>query len=128
MSLSCYCDFDTEPGLVYWYPPGDYFAYSKPRATACKCCGKRIESGDLVVSVSRYKVPEYEVELSIYGDDGEIPRAPHYFCKTCADLYFSLYDIGFECVDIYNIRDEVRDYAGTYGPAPQAREVPDDQA
>jgi hypothetical protein len=48
----------------------------------------------------------------IYGDDAELPLAPYFLCETCADLWFSLYELGFECVSPdENIRHVVADYA-----------------
>lgn len=71
-----------------------------------------IEIGAICAKFKRFKVPEYDIELDIYGDDGEIPRAPWFLCETCADLYFSLRELGFECVaPDENIRELVREYA-----------------
>ena len=66
------------------------------------------------------KIPYTDIELSIYGEDGEIPLAPFYFCEICADLYFSLFELGFECLGPgEDMREMVKEYAVVYGPRNQ---------
>ena len=77
-----------------------------------------IDVGATVASFPRYKVPDTDVEEKIYGEDGEVPRAPHYLCEMCADLYFSLMDLGFECIGPWeDMREMVQEYAALYGAA-----------
>jgi len=52
------------------------------------------------------------------GDDEAIVLASHWLCEECSDLWFSLYELGFQCVTPNeNVRDLVRQYAELYGPA-----------
>ena len=115
MPLSCYCDYSPEPGDVCWYPPKDHSEYKRNRSTKCCSCGGRIERGDTIGRFERFKVPEYDIECSIYGEDGEIPRADWFMCETCIDLYFSLEDLGFCFYLGDNMHDLVKDYADIYG-------------
>ena len=124
MTLSCSCnwdDFDYGPGdVLYRNTPNDYSQLARKRSTSCSSCGSRIAPGDTVVTFTRYKVPEYEIEETIYGDSGEDgpERAPHHLCETCGDLYFSLIELGFECTaPTENMHELVKEYAETYGPA-----------
>ena len=119
MTLSCYCDYDwPEPGSVRWFWPNDYSTLQTKRSRKCCSCGERIEGGATVAAYTRYKVPEFEIELSIYGEGGDDgpPRATWYHCEECADLCFSLQELGF-CLYIGDdMRSLVREYADTYGP------------
>lgn len=111
MSLSCYCEYDPEPGQVVWYNPTDYSVLATKRYRKCCSCSTKILPGNLCAEVPRFKIPEYEVECNIYGEDGEIPRASKYLCETCADLAFSLIELGY-CFDPYeDQRALVREYA-----------------
>lgn len=119
MTLTCSCgDHELEPGEIYWYGPADFSTYNKVRATRCCSCGARIINGDLVGRFHRVKIPNHDVEISIYGEDGEIPRASWYHCEECAGLYMSLTDLGF-CVDIRHddMHDLVKEYAAMNKPA-----------
>lgn len=117
MSLTCYCDYEPDPGAVSWIWPDDYSTLSTARARKCCSCGERIAPGDLVAAYHRYKVPEYPIEIGIYGDDGDDGprRATWYHCERCADLCFSLLDLGF-CLYIGDdMRGLVREYAEMRG-------------
>lgn len=105
MSLSCSCgDWESEPGMVMWYIPADYEKYRGKRRTRCDSCGCKIAPGDTCTIWARYKVPESEIEIRIYGEDGAIKRSPFLHCERCADLFFSLDELGY-CVDP---RDDMR--------------------
>jgi len=70
--------------------------------------------------VPRVKVPDTDIECRIYGEDGEIPLASAYMCERCADLYFSLEELGY-CVQPWeDQRDLVRDYADLHREAKDA--------
>ena len=117
MTLSCYCEFEKEPGMVFWYEPKDFSVFQKPRRKRCSSCWKRINHGDVCAVFQRYKVPEHEVEVRIYCEDGEIKRASYHLCEECAGLWFSLSELGFNCVDpTENMREVVKEYAMNYGP------------
>ena len=119
MNLSCWYEYDAEPGDVCWWTPQDFSTYEGKRPKKCRSCGEKVETGDTIAAFDRYKIPEHEVEIAIYGEDGEIPRATWFMCERCAGLYFSLYELGFNCIDIRDdMRDLVKDYARDYGPNP----------
>jgi hypothetical protein len=54
---------------------------------------KRLNPGDIVTEWRRYKIPEYDVEISIWGEDGDQgpPRASHYHCGECTLIARFLY-------------------------------------
>lgn len=117
MSLSCgYCDYDFEPGWTVWYDPGDYMELDTKRSRKCCSCGGKIAVGDVCSRVPRTKIPEYEVELKIYGEDGEAPLSNAYACERCTDIFWSLRDLGFECVYIAEgMPGLLSEYQETYG-------------
>ena len=113
MSLSCYCDYDPDAGDVLWNWPADYSVLDTKRSRKCCSCGERIEVGELVARFSRYKVPESDIEVKIYGETDEDgpPRASVYHCERCADLMYSLYELGY-CINIYeDMRELVNEYS-----------------
>jgi hypothetical protein len=121
MPLSCSCNYD-DPEYWIW-PPDDYSDMpARKRRTRCSC-GAILNEGDLVAAFRRTRGPWSDVEWDIYGDDPEaIKLAPRYLCERCADLYFSLFELGFECIDPEeNMRELVRDYARDFGPIREAQ-------
>ena len=117
MSLSCDCNFDADirDHSWLWYAPRDYVTLSTKRSRRCCSCGTRIKPGDIVAAFERLRAPT-AIEERIYGEDAEIEIATWFHCETCADLYFSLADLGF-CMSIEDdMREVVREYARTYGP------------
>jgi len=96
MSLSCSCDdYDNEPGMVIWYGLRNYTLAPVGRRSRCCSCNEIIKAGTLRCEAPRFRVPEYDVEIKIYGEDGEIDIASKWMCERCADLYFSLKELGF---------------------------------
>lgn len=117
MSLSCYCDFDADirDHLWIWYAPSDYVTLSTKRSRRCCSCGTRIKPGQTVAAFDRVRAPN-EIEERIFGEDAEIGLATWFHCETCADLYFSLADLGF-CMNLGDdMREIVKEYAYHYGP------------
>ena len=76
-------------------------APKRQRRVRCWSCKTMIELTDTVLAFPRFRVPEYDVEIEIYGEDGEIAIATKYQCETCGGLYLSLKALGF-CVAPYN--------------------------
>jgi hypothetical protein len=118
--LSCECDWYPEPGDVTFWPPRDYSTLETSRRKRCESCNCLIDIGSLVGKFQRYKMPDSDVEIRIYGDgeDGEegVPRADHYLCEPCMDLYYSLEELGF-CPQLGDQRELAKEYARDYGPA-----------
>lgn len=111
MSLSCYCYYDPEPGAVLWASPRDYAPLATKKSRKCCSCTQRINKGDLCAEVRRSKVPETEIEDRIYGEETGVPRASAYLCERCADLAFSLEELGFCPQPWEDQRELVKEYA-----------------
>lgn len=111
MGLTCSCDYDPEPGVKVWFAPKDYTALATKRGRKCCSCGERINVGDTCAEVPRAKIPETEVECRIYGEDGEVPMASAYMCERCADLAFSLDELGYCGQPWEDQRELVKEYA-----------------
>ncbi len=117
MPLTCYCDWESGPGDWMFYGVDDYAPLATKRGRSCSSCQGRIAVGDLCCRAPRMKIPLHEVELRIYGEEGEIPIAPLFMCERCSDLFWSLSDLGFECISpSEDMRQLVREYAEEYGP------------
>ena len=102
MSLSCSFDYDLEPGYTCWYVGDKWLKYDFKRAPKCCSCGNKIKDGGFgkdALVFYRFKVPEHDVEISIYGEDGEIPRANWYMCFECGWRYRALESAGY-AIDI----------------------------
>lgn len=110
MGLTCSCADDLEPGTTYAWTPEDYSILGTTRRRRCMSCGALIDIGSIVARSRRIKIPESDIEVAIYGEDGEIPRAPGYLCEVCADLCFSLGDLGFCINPNENMHDLLADY------------------
>ena len=116
MPLTCYCDWEPAPGEWWFHPPSDYSTLETNQAKRCSSCGRLIGRGETVARFERVKAPFSDVECRIWGEDGEIPLAPHFHCEECADIYFSLQDLGFDCVGPdEGMRELAREYAEEYG-------------
>lgn len=112
MPLTCSCDMDSpEPGQIYYDDgPSEFSVLSTVRSQECLNCGAKIKSGAIVTEHTRYKVPQYDVEIAIYGDDGEIACASKYLCEDCSDMYFNLKDRGYECIGPWEVTECLNDY------------------
>ena len=113
MSLSCYCPDDGDLDQ-WWYRPDDYSVLTANRSRRCRSCGELIRPGDLVAKFERERETKGDIEERIWGDE-DVPMAPWYHCERCADLYFSLEELGF-CVDPNDdMRELVKEYAEMNG-------------
>lgn len=99
-ALSCDCDYEAEPGVFCWYYPGDFeLMPTLSRRKRCVSCKILIAPNSEVLCFKRDKVPATEVECKIYGENGEIPLAPWYLCEKCGEVFLTLYEIGYKCID-----------------------------
>ncbi len=99
MALSCSCDYEPEPGMKCWQTGKDFSKMPLlSRRKRCCSCKKLLEPGSDVVKIERNKIPDTDVEVRIYGEDGEIPLAPWYLCAKCGEIYLTLVEIGYECI------------------------------
>lgn len=111
MSLSCDCDIDwcPEPGDVIRYSPSDYTELKGKRRCRCISCKELIDLGSLVGVFSRYKIPDNDIECRIWGEEGEIPRAPFVMCESCTDIYFSITELSY-CISGWNMKEALKEY------------------
>jgi hypothetical protein len=97
MSISCDCgggDYDW-----YYNAPTEYSKLHGDRRKRCYSCRELIDLGSDVGVFGSWKVPSHDIEVAIYGEDGEIPRADFFMCETCTGLYWSITELGF-CVSM----------------------------
>ena len=113
MGLSCSNDdYDPEPGDVCWHWPNEVKPLATKRARKCCSCGKRINPGQPAALFERWKVPESEVEVRIYGEDNwdeGVPRAPWFHCGDCGLL--TLFLISPPLNYVFMLDEDVRELA-----------------
>lgn len=113
MPLSCSCDYSGDAEW-WWYRPDDYSTFPQRRAARCRSCKALIRAGDICTIFLRERIPNGYLEERIYGD--EVPLAPWYHCETCADLYFSLDELGFCVRPDEDMLELVKEYHKEFGP------------
>lgn len=112
MPLSCSC-YSDDPDYWIW-PPDDYSVMPARKYRRRCSCGAVLNAGDVVARFERSRYPRNAIEARIFGEDNEhaVYLATRFLCEECADLYFSLRELGFECVSPEeNMRELVREYA-----------------
>ena len=120
MPLSCFCDEPDDASYYYQRPDAYTMMPSRQRRVRCASCKTLIDSYALCTEFARYRHPRSDVELDIYGEGGEIWMASMWHCERCADLWFSLFELGFKCVaPDENVLDLVREYAELRSLAPR---------
>ncbi len=89
--LSCSCDWT---GDGWWYiPPDDFSPLKTSRRGRCCSCNKLIDIGSPVVAFERYRPPQSDIEVRIWGD--EVQLAYRYLCEWCGEMYFNLEALGY---------------------------------
>ncbi|NCC28227.1 MAG: hypothetical protein EOM22_08805 [Gammaproteobacteria bacterium] len=112
MTLSCTCHDDDGDYEWLLHSPSDYSTLNTNRRKRCKSCGTLIDIGAIVARFERNRRTRGDIEGRIYGEDGHpIPIAEWYHCEECADLYFSLTELGFCVHPEDDMRELVREYA-----------------
>ena len=108
MSLSCEYDYDPEPGDVCWEWSGDLKPLATKRWRKCASCHKRIDPGEKALRFRRWKIPEHDIEIAIYGEDGDCgpPRAPWYHCADCGLI--ALFLASPPLYYVFQIHDDMR--------------------
>ena len=112
MPLACDCHDDSFE--QYWWPADDYSVMPKRRARKrCQSCRTLIDHGSIVAVFRRTRYARDDYELNRFGDDAEaIEMAPVHLCEECSDIWFSLQELGFECVSPYeNQRELAKEHA-----------------
>jgi hypothetical protein len=121
MPLTCGCDVDDDGDADwYWREQSDYSVLAprgtgRPRRPRCQSCFDLINFGATVIRFERFRIANTDIEERIYGEGGEIPLAPYYHCERCADLFFSLTELGFCATPVEDMRELVREYAAMQG-------------
>lgn len=114
--LSCDC---SEDGDWWHFPPEDYQRLDTIRWRRCFSCKALIRPGDLCAKFVCERDAWGDIEERIYGDTKPLPNK--WLCERCADLYFSLSELGF-CVSIpADMRALVKEYADMQADAARAR-------
>ena len=109
MSLSCSCAYDDYE--EWWKVTEEFVPLKTKRSRRCCSCKSKIKPGDECLVFERGRYPKTEVEARIYGgDDGEVPLAPWHLCSECGEQYLNLKALGYECLDITNIKGEIEEY------------------
>lgn len=98
MPLTCSCNSGYDDYDWYYRSPDDYYTLQTSRRKRCSSCKVLIDKGAIVTEFERFRIASCDIEEDIYGTCGEIELASYYLCETCADLWFSLYELGFKCV------------------------------
>lgn len=106
MPLTCECSDDYEWMCL---DPGDYATASEP--ARCSSCRADVQKGETVAVFGTLRYDENGDEE--YGDDMVM-------CEVCADLFFSLTELGFCVSPEENARHLVKEYvelrdAGEFG-------------
>ena len=123
MPLTCHCDFDDGDAEFYIWSSGDYSTMPKRnRRTRCRSCQALLNEGDIITEHTRSRYARWDIEEAIYGEGPEVPLATWYLCEMCSDLWFSLLELGYECITPdENMRELVAEYAGLTRPDETAR-------
>lgn len=118
MPLSCGCDVDFEPGQRFAECCiEDFETLQTSKRKRCLSCKELINLGSFVVKFNISKVPEHEIEINIYGEDGLMPLADRYLCEKCGEIYLNLISLGFECVwPGEDMLELLAEYQRTYQP------------
>lgn len=122
MPLSCSCDYDYEPGTILCEAEEDFDFLQTSQRKRCRSCKELINIGDFCLRFSIFKIPAHEIEINIYGEDGEVPLASRYLCETCGEIYLNLQAVGFECIWVgEDMRELLKEYQDTYRPSVLAK-------
>ena len=100
--------------MVIWNKTNDYVPLLTKHSRNCCSCQAKLYPGDTCVEITRFKVCEHEIEERIYGEESGPPRASKWMCERCADLMFSLTDLGYCAAPWEDQRELVAEYADTH--------------
>lgn len=109
MPLSCSCP-TVDDAEWWWYSPEDYSTFKASRRKRCKSCGTLINQGAVCTEFRRSRQSTY-MEEKIFGFSDDIELASWFHCEKCADLYFSLSELGFCVSPEDDMRELVKEYA-----------------
>jgi len=108
--LSCSCGEWDGDGWTYT-SYGDFSTLNTKRRRRCCSCKELIDVGSLCLEFERYRYPNNEIEIRIYGDDAaEVYLASWYMCENCSEIYLNLDALGY-CLEInLNMNDYLKEY------------------
>jgi hypothetical protein len=106
MTLSCDYECDYEPGMLMWHIPNQWTTHNKRLKQKCCSCDALVPRETKCLEFRRYKVPEHDVEIRIWGEDGDggPARASAFMCFECGWRYLALERHGYAI----NIYDDMR--------------------
>jgi len=107
MPLTCDCGYDYD---YLYVPDKNYSILETKKRKRCVSCKSLIDLGAIVLALACERYAKSEVEEKIYGEGCDVPMATKYYCEQCADLFFSLTELGF-CIDL---DDDLRELAKEY--------------
>ncbi len=100
MAIACRCEREYGdnhiPGCTVWDAPDGFTTLQTASPKRCRNCSCTVRFEAVAVMFIRYKIAASPVELRIHGEGGRIPRASHFLCEECGDLYFNLADRGYD--------------------------------
>ena len=111
--LACSCPAVDDSTPEWCEGPSGYSTLQTKRPRRCASCGEKIEVGSLCARFPRKRWARTEIEERIYGD--EVPLAPRYLCERCADIFFSLEELGFCVSPEEDMRALLEQYHEEYG-------------
>ena len=95
MGLSCSCrEWDGE-GICYDGAPEDFTVLETSTRKRCVSCKNMIGKNNPVLEFKRFRAPKSEVEIKIWGEDGEIILCNHYLCEKCGEIFLNLEAAGY---------------------------------
>ena len=115
MALTCECDSNDELDWTFYQPKGYTPFPTLGRRKRCCSCKELINHGELCAKFPRNRRPKDDIEDKIYGVGEDIGIAALWQCERCSDLYFSLVELGYECINPDdNMLNLCKEYADTH--------------
>ena len=95
MSLSCECCDYWPVGTRWWECRGELAPLATSRRRRCQSCAALIDLGADCLKFDRYRSPNSDIEVRIYGEDGAVMLHPQYLCEHCAEIWLNLDALGY---------------------------------
>lgn len=112
--LSCHCP-ECDDAEWFYTPPENYELIPhriSNRRFRCASCKQLIDHGSTVIRFERTRPAASAIEERIFGEHSyAVPIAPLFWCERCADLYWSLTELGYCVGPEEDVRELVKEYA-----------------
>lgn len=98
MSLACSFDNELDDPSDYawiWEGVGEIKPLGTKRSRRCQSCKRKITVGENAAEIARWRAPKSDIEMKIYGEDGQVYISPWWYCDKCANQAAALEDLGF---------------------------------